>query len=273
MPRSKAFTLIELLVVTSIIALLVGILLPALGSARQTARDSTCLSHQRQLGIASEVWSAEHKNRVMPYAYLTDPADTTTDRFWFQELIDVVIRDRTVGEDRSGFLRNHFNCPNYDFTRSKNASPLGFDTTNVGYGMNLYLIDNGATRYFPLPTNKESGVPVGSSRLTGWLLRDTLEAPGRVIAFGDSFEPHLKATQGAGGRVYFPREVAPDRWAQGEPDRHSGMDYAEPSRAIYVYYDGHAALVEKEEAGLSIRDPYGVRRSGGNPMTYDAGLE
>jgi prepilin-type N-terminal cleavage/methylation domain-containing protein/prepilin-type processing-associated H-X9-DG protein len=65
--RSTAsFTLIELLVVVAIIAVLVAILLPALGRARENARALVCLSQLRQIGSAMVAYSSEFQGMFPP---------------------------------------------------------------------------------------------------------------------------------------------------------------------------------------------------------------
>ena len=64
-----AFTLIELLVVVAILALLMAMLLPTLRGARVFAYRATCLSNQRQIGIAAQMWLNE-KNGWYPHKYI-----------------------------------------------------------------------------------------------------------------------------------------------------------------------------------------------------------
>jgi prepilin-type N-terminal cleavage/methylation domain-containing protein/prepilin-type processing-associated H-X9-DG protein len=61
-----AFTLVELLVVMGIIAVLVAVLLPAVGAARENAKRVKCLSNVRQLTAAWHMFSYEHKGELCP---------------------------------------------------------------------------------------------------------------------------------------------------------------------------------------------------------------
>ena len=60
MNKNKPFTLIELLVVIAIIAILAGMLLPALNNAREKGRSSSCQGNMKQIGTALSMYNAAY---------------------------------------------------------------------------------------------------------------------------------------------------------------------------------------------------------------------
>ncbi|MFO0974478.1 MAG: prepilin-type N-terminal cleavage/methylation domain-containing protein, partial [Phycisphaerae bacterium] len=83
-PAGRAFSLLELLVVVAIVALLVGMIAPALGAARVRGRGAVCLSNLRQLGVGMAMYANDFGDRCLPLAYwATEEIGTGPVVYWW----------------------------------------------------------------------------------------------------------------------------------------------------------------------------------------------
>ncbi|MEM1213862.1 MAG: DUF1559 domain-containing protein [Planctomycetota bacterium] len=147
-PGRRGFTLIELLVVISIIALLIGILLPVLSSARQAGRDAQCLSNLRQIGVGVYGYSFEYDG-ILPISYFDGSGDSAQQADWALQIAAYMINDGTTnyGEGGQDLYSPGLQCPSalIDAGRlhySSNLMLMPFFISNAFAGnLNPYSMD------------------------------------------------------------------------------------------------------------------------------------
>jgi len=145
-----AFTLIELLVVISIIALLIAILLPALGAARDSARMTSCLVNQRSLATSWTAYATDNKGQNLPSWQNTTVGGAGYNwAITIQEYLDnteteIVVCPQAAPQSGLPDTVNSSGSASESYQVGNTAAHLGMDRAIVGsYGLNNWVEGKG----------------------------------------------------------------------------------------------------------------------------------
>jgi prepilin-type N-terminal cleavage/methylation domain-containing protein/prepilin-type processing-associated H-X9-DG protein len=289
--RKGAFTLIELLVVISIIALLIGILLPALGAARSAARTSVCLSHERSFGQAIAAYAANNRDWLpgpitsgfkvgnSGYVFHDQVTEPTQNMDWISPTLGDSLGLPKDREERIiAIFNDEFRCPANDVTYDGAVGWTGPSITEVNYSSYSAALGFhfAAWGNIPNPINNLIEMPkqygprldmAGSASDKVWAFDGAryVDRGNNQITY-NGWERQIRG----GNFMEFGPALAYDNgpWeydADGEPDALSlRLGYRHQGSMNAIFLDGHGQTMQPEEAqDFNLWFPTGALIGGG----------
>jgi prepilin-type processing-associated H-X9-DG protein/prepilin-type N-terminal cleavage/methylation domain-containing protein len=263
--RRSAFTLIELMVVIGIISVLIGILLPVLSRARQSAYTARCANHLRQFAIAWQMYAAANSSLAVPgrlpryngpsSIYDLGEGEEYRPR-WYEMLGAQLKRYATrkpskIEDDSWNITDDFFLCPAVpDWTNSRNY-PFGYNYQFLG---NARLKPDGNWINWPVKTGRIKaaetvmaadcmGTAGGRARRdrTGYYVDGTKDIYARGNKAWALDPPRLTSTSDYAD----PQNRAPENRSAPDP-RHQ-------RKANVAFCDGHVELMALQDMGYVVR--------------------
>lgn len=233
--KRSAFTLIELLVVVAIIALLAAILFPVFGQVRERARQASCASNEKQMGLGFAMYAQDYDEWMA-----TAAAYGTYNTGW-PVLISPYITRMKMWTNATASI---YQCPDDTVARSGNnpkqsyavTHDCGFPNQAIGSGCNA----SGDDRYTEGMAYGGSYVDAGGSTIYPGKPMSIFRAPAELIlVVEDTFDTYNFVGNNH-GYCYGPHQQFP---ANTDPIHSGGSNY--------LFVDGHVKWMTLEKSALT----------------------